>query len=52
MVEASIGSLRFIPDIPTLNSMPEDGTVYEERRHEDFQNQLGDDSDIQMVVDR
>ena len=47
MVEASIGSLRFAPDIP--EPMTENGIVDEERRHEDFDIQLSDHSDIQMV---
>ena len=47
MVEASIGSLRFAPDIP--EPMTENGIVDEERRHDDFDIQLSDQSDIQMV---
>jgi len=47
IVEASIGSLRFAPDIP--NPIPEDGIVDEERRHDNFDIQSSDDSDIQMV---
>ena len=47
MVEVSIGSLRFAPDIP--EPMTENGIVDEERRHEDFDIQLSDHSDIQMV---
>ena len=47
MAEASIGSLRFTSDIP--NPIPESGAVDEERRHDDFEIQLNDDSDIQMV---
>ena len=44
MVEASkVESLHFIS-----NLISEDGTV-EERRHEDFENQLSDEFDIQMV---
>ena len=49
IMQASIGSLPFIPDIPILNPIPEDGIVDEERRHDEFRNQLGGDSDIQMV---
>ena len=49
MVQASIGSLPFIPDIPISNSISEDGIVDEERRHNNFQNQLDNDSDIQIV---
>ena len=47
MVETSIGSLRFAPDIanPTL----ENGIIDEERRHDNSEIQLSDDSDIQMV---
>ena len=47
MVEASIGSLRFAPDDPNLKS--ENGITNEERRHNDSEIQLNDDSDIQMV---
>ena len=47
MVEASIGSLRFAPDIP--NPIPEDGIIDEERRYDDIDIQLSDDSDVQMV---
>ena len=47
MVEASIGSLHFVPDIP--NPMPENGVVDEERIHDNFQIQLSDELDIQMV---
>ena len=47
MVEASIGSLRFAPDI--ANPISEDGIIDEERRHDDSEIQLNDDSDIQMV---
>ena len=36
-----------MPDISNLIS--ENGIVDEERRHEDFENPLRDDSDIQMV---
>ena len=46
-MEASIGSLHFVPDIP--NPMPENGVVDEERIHDNFQIQLSDDLDIQMV---
>ena len=50
MVQASIKNLRFaIPAIPTSNPTSENGSVDEERRHENSQNQLGDDSDIQLV---
>ena len=50
MVEASIGSLCFAPD-DDLNplAIPEKGIVDEERRHDDFEIQLGDNPDIQMV---
>ena len=48
MVEASIGSLRFVPDI--ANPTSENGIIDEERRHDDSEIQLsGGDSDIQMV---
>ena len=47
MVEASIGSLRFAPDI--ANPISEDGIIDEERRHDNSDIQLSDDSDIQMV---
>ena len=47
MVEASIGSLRFAPHIS--NPIPENEIFNEERRHDDFETQLSDDSDIQMV---
>ena len=47
MVEASIGSLPFMPDIS--NPIPENEIVDEERRHDDFEDQSSDDSDIQMV---
>jgi len=48
MVKAtsSIGSLRFAPEDP--NPVPENGIV-DERRHDDIEIQLSDDSDIQMV---
>ena len=47
MVEASIGSLRFAPDIanPTL----ENGIINQERRHDNSEIQLSDDSDIHLV---
>ena len=47
MVEASIGSLRFAPDIS--NPISENGIIDEERRHDDTEIQLSCDSDIQMV---
>ena len=47
MVEASIGSLRFAPDI--ANPISENGIIDEERRHDDSGIQLSGDSDIQMV---
>ena len=47
MVEASIGSLRCVPDI--ANPTSENGIIDEERRHDDSEIQLSDDSDIQMV---
>ena len=48
MVEASIGSLRFAPDIP--NQISENrGIIDEERRHDDSEIQLSDGSEIQMV---
>jgi len=47
LVQASIGSLCFAPDIP--KPIPEDGIVDEERRDDEFEIQLSDDSDIQMV---
>ena len=48
MVEASIGSLRFAPDIPNPIS-EDDGIMDEERRHDDFEIQFSDNSDIQMA---
>ena len=52
MVEASIGSLRLVPDIANLIS--ENGIISEEGRYDDSEIQLSGDSvsDIQMVVDR
>ena len=51
MVElASIGSLRLAPDDP--NPIPETASINvldEERRYDDIDIQLSDDSDIQMV---
>ena len=47
MVEASIGSLHFAPDI--ANPISKDGIIDEERRHDDSEIQLSGDSDIQMV---
>ena len=47
MVEASIGSLRFAPDIKAPIS--ENEIINEERRHDNSDIQLNDDSDIQMV---
>ena len=47
MVEASIGSLRFAPDI--VNPISENGIIDEKRRHDDSEIQLSGDSDIQMV---
>ena len=47
MVEASIGSFCFVPDI--ANPISENGIIVEERRHDDSEIQLSDDSDIQMV---
>ena len=47
MVEASIGSLCFAPDI--ANPISEDEIIDEERRHDDSEIQLSSDSDIQMV---
>ena len=47
MVEASIGSLRFVPDI--ANPISENEIIDEERRHDHFELQLSGDSDIQMV---
>ena len=47
MVEASIGSLCFAPDIANLIS--ENGIIDEERRHNGSEIQLSGDSDIQMV---
>ena len=47
MVEASIGSLRFAPDI--ANPTSENEIMNEERRHADSEIQLNGDSDIQMV---
>ena len=48
MVEASIGTLRFAPDI--ANPISENEIVDERRHHDDSEIQLsGGDSDIQMV---
>ena len=47
MVEASIGSLRFAPDIE--NPISENEIINEERRHDNSDIQLIGDSDIQMV---
>ena len=52
MVEASIGSLRCVPDI--ANPTSENGIIDEERRHDDDDDddseiQSSDDSDIQMT---
>ena len=47
MVEASIGSLHFAPAIE--NPISENGIIDEERRHDDSEIQLSNDSDIQMV---
>ena len=47
MVEASIGSLRFAPDIE--NSISDNGIIDEERRHDNSEIQPSSDSDIQMV---
>ena len=44
MVEASIGSLHFAPDI--ANPTSENGIINEERGHNDSEAQL---SDIQMI---
>ena len=49
MMQASIGGLPVIPDIRISNPIPEDRIVDEERRYNDFRDQLGGDSDIQMV---
>ena len=50
MVEASIGSLRFAPDI--ANSISENEVIDEERtgrRHDDSEIHLSSDPEIQMV---
>ena len=47
MVEASIGSLRFAPDI--ANSTSENEIIDEERRRDDSEIQLSGDSEIQMA---
>ena len=47
MVEASIGSLRFAPDI--ANPTSENGIIDREGRYDDSEIQLSDDLDIQMV---
>ena len=47
IVEASIESLRFAPDI--ANPISENGIIDEERRHDDSEIQLSGDSGIQMV---
>ena len=47
MVEASIGSLRFAPDI--MNPLSENGIIDEEKRHDDSEIQLSDYSNTQMV---
>ena len=41
--------VKSFPSMPILNSISENGTIDDERRHDDFENQLSDDSDIQMV---
>ena len=48
MVEASIGSLRFVPDI--ANPVLENGIINDERRHDDSEIQLSGDSGT--TVDR
>lgn len=45
-LEASVGSFRFVYDIP--NPISESETM-DERRHDDSEIKLCDDSDIQMV---
>ena len=53
MVEASIGSLCFTPDI--VNPISADEIIDEERTqrgHDDSEIQLSSDSEIQMPVDR
>ena len=47
MVEASIGSLRFTPDIE--NPTSGNGIIDEERIHDDSEIQLSGNSDIEMV---
>ena len=47
MVEASIGSLRFAPDIS--NPISENGIIDEEMRHDNSEIQSSDDLDIPMV---
>ena len=47
MVEANIGSLRFAPDIISENGIVDGGGG--ERRHDNFEIQLSDDSGIRMV---
>ena len=47
MVEASIGSLRFGPDV--ANPISESEIIDEERRHDDSGIQLSDGLDIYMV---
>ena len=47
-MEASIGSLHFAPDDPK-SPVSENGTINEEKRHDDCEVQLSDGLDIQMI---
>ena len=47
MVATSIGSLPLIPDIS--NPIPENEVVDEERGHDDFEDRLSDDSDMEII---
>ena len=52
MVAASIGSLSlpFMPEQSDIsNPIPENEIVGEEGRHDDFEDQLSDDSDMHMA---
>jgi len=48
MAEASIGVLDFRSNNPK-SSIPDENEIVDERKHDDFEAQLSEDSDIQMV---
>ena len=56
MVEASIGSLRFAPDIASSISENHDGIIDEERRYDDSEIQISGDlgytDDIEMSCNK